>query len=162
MIVYGGAYTLSTAQSMIGLELLGNGGFGSLNYMRDLNLEEGKKNYFSYRVGIGVDPFDNGINESFSLFLPLSIHYTLWNHLEVGLGLTPYTHDVRSVENGQLKTKTEIRTILFPSLGYRTNLGRQWVFRANFTPIHSLHQDADEWLIPWIGIMFARKIGAGK
>ncbi|CAN0445182.1 unnamed protein product, partial [Ectocarpus fasciculatus] len=123
----------SQNRSFIGVELLGRGGFYSINYSHEFDsLKNG--NFFTLRGGFSFVSFGgNNLSSSSDFFIPLSSHYTVGKHWEVGLGVTPYIR-FKSFEDGTISEKTrEFHVLSFASFGYRKNLGEKWLMKASIS-----------------------------
>ncbi len=149
--------SFSQNKSFIAAEVSGNGGFYSLSYLREMkNLGNG--NFFSLRSGLSVMP-RGGYNlaSSVDVFLPLSSHYTLGKHWELGLALTPYLR-FKSFEDAGISEKTRTFDVVsFTGVGYRTDMGDKWLFKASLSAGWYIGRPLNE-IFPWPGIMFARRI----
>jgi hypothetical protein len=109
------------------LEAFGHGGFGSLNYERNLIKIENEKSHWTYRTGLSFLPGD--ANSGYSLIFPNSINflYGKKHMLEVGLG-----------EVFTINLKGSLFMRMMPVLGYRFMSNENpWFARLTYTPFIS-------------------------
>lgn len=109
------------------LEMMGHGGFGSVNYEKNLLKIENEKSHWTFRTGLSVLPGDK--NSGYSLIFPNSINflYGKTHMLEVGLG-----------EVVTLNLKGNFFMRMMPVLGYRfMSKETPWFIRTTYTPFIS-------------------------
>ncbi|MEQ9300449.1 MAG: hypothetical protein RIF33_17885 [Cyclobacteriaceae bacterium] len=159
-----GGFSLATkaqSKNYLGLEVFGNtGSYYSFNFVKDF-VEADRKSFLSYRAGLSILPAQQGFSERYTEFyFPLSVHYTIWKHLEFGMGVTPYIErDLEFSDNGEFSEKAFLRTIVIPSIGYRNDIKEQWFFKVTFTPLHYTAPDNNDLFNAFIGLMLAKRIG---
>lgn len=152
---------LSQDSRYLGVEMLGNGAFYSVSYFHDFSNER-PKSFWGFRAGLGLMPLptSDGMGEermTIDIYVPLSVHYTILEHLEFGMGVTLNTDSRTEFENNESRWITELHTLIVPSIGYRKYMGEKWLFRATFTPIYFTDPD-DGRLLPWLGLTFAKRL----
>ncbi|NHF58305.1 hypothetical protein FK220_003050 [Flavobacteriaceae bacterium TP-CH-4] len=165
---------VSVAQkNTVFLELLGNGGFGSLNYERQLSEQPG----LSARIGVGISFFepDDGLScesgnpycdflgfPDTDISLPFSIHYLIDlnknNYLETGLGYTFQFGSRSKPEETDNESATDVYLI---SIGFRRHFGKEskWMWKFNFTPVIGItdSENSDFGFRPFVGISIGRR-----
>ena len=131
------------------VEALGNGLFGSINYERQLTKEPG----LSLRAGIGFYT-----ENEFYLTIPTSIQYLISlrnsNFIETGVGYTWADAAADDIFNNENVTNSDNLNNLFLSVGYRKHFGKDWMWKANFTPLITNNKDAT---LPWIGVSIGKR-----
>ncbi len=131
------------------IEALGNGLFGSINYERQLTKEPG----LSLRAGIGFYT-----EYEFYLTLPFSIQYLIDlkrnNFIEFGVGYTWADAGADDFFNNETSTNTNNLNNLFLSVGYKKHFGKNWMWKANFTPLITNNQEAT---LPWFGVSIGKR-----
>lgn len=161
-------------KNMVFIELLGNGGFASLNYERQLTKQLG----LSLRLGVGVsflvaeeqEPCDSGnpycgiLNfPDDDVSIPFSIQYLTnlnnGNYLETGLG---YTFQFGSKHPSGPELNESATNVYFTSLGFRRYFGKAnvWMWKVNFTPILGITDSAAKknGIDLWGGISLGRRL----
>lgn len=132
------------------IEALGNGMFGSVNYERRLF----KKPYLTARLGIG---FHAESNIYFSA--PGSIQYLVdlkkSRFVEAGVGYTWAQFGADDCYYCDGSDNTDDYSNLFLSVGYRKHFGRNWMWKANFSPL--IVNNHGEKFRPWIGFSFGKQ-----
>ena len=131
------------------VEALGNGLFGSINYEKQLTKEPG----LSLRAGIGFYT-----ENEFCLTIPTSIQYLISlrnsNFIETGVGYTWADAGADDIFNNENVTNSDNLNNLFLSVGYRKHFGKDWMWKANFTPLITNNKDAT---LPWIGVSIGKR-----
>ncbi len=131
------------------VEALGNGLFGSINYERQLTKEPG----LSLRAGIGFYTEYN-----FYLTLPFSIQYLIDlnrnNFIETGIGYTWADAGADDVFNNESVKNSDNLNNLFLSVGYKKHFGKDWMWKANFTPLITNNKEVT---LPWIGVSIGKR-----
>ena len=131
------------------VEALGNGLFGSINYERQLTKEPG----LSLRAGIGFYT-----ENEFYLTIPTSIQYLISlrnsNFIETGVGYTWADAAADDIFNNENVTNSDNLNNLFLSVGYRKHFGKDWMWKANFTPLITNNKDVT---LPWIGVSIGKR-----
>ena len=131
------------------VEALGNGLFGSINYERQLTKEPG----LSLRAGIGFYT-----ENEFYLTIPTSIQYLISlnnsNFIETGVGYTWADAGTDDIFNNENVTNSDNLNNLFLSVGYRKHFGKDWMWKANFTPLITNNKDVT---LPWIGVSIGKR-----
>lgn len=131
------------------VEALGNGLFGSINYERQLTKEPG----LSLRVGVGFYTEDD-----FYLTIPTSLQYLISlknnNFIETGVGYTWADAGADDIFNDDVSNNGDNLNNLFLSVGYRKHFGKDWMWKANFTPLITNNKDVT---LPWIGISIGKR-----
>ena len=131
------------------VEALGNGLFGSINYERQLTKEPG----LSLRAGIGFyTEYD------FYLTLPFSIQYFIDlnrnNFIETGIGYTWADAGADDIFNNESVKNSDNLNNLFLSVGYKKHFGKDWMWKANFTPLITNNKEVT---LPWIGVSIGKR-----
>ena len=131
------------------VEALGNGLFGSINYERQLTKEPG----LSLRAGIGFyTEYD------FYLTLPFSIQYLIDlnrnNFIETGIGYTWADAGADDIFNNESVKNSDNLNNLFLSVGYKKHFGKDWMWKANFTPLITNNKEVT---LPWIGVSIGKR-----
>jgi hypothetical protein len=131
------------------VEALGNGLFGSINYERQLTKEPG----LSLRAGIGFyTEYD------FYLTLPFSIQYLIDlnrnNFIETGIGYTWADAGADDIFNNESVKNYDNLNNLFLSVGYKKHFGKDWMWKANFTPLITNNKEVT---LPWIGVSIGKR-----
>lgn len=131
------------------VEALGNGLFGSINYERQLTKEPG----LSLRAGIGFyTEYD------FYLTLPFSIQYLIDlnrnNFIETGIGYTWADARADDIFNNESVKNSDNLNNLFLSVGYKKHFGKDWMWKANFTPLITNNKEVT---LPWIGVSIGKR-----
>lgn len=130
------------------VEALGNGLFGSINYERQLTREPG----LSLRLGVGF--YTEYI---FYLTLPFSVQYFIDlkrdNFIEAGIGYTWADANADDFFNDGIDDSSNLNN-LFLSVGYRKHFGKDWMWKANFTPLITNNKGAS---LPWIGLSIGKR-----
>lgn len=131
------------------VEALGNGLFGSINYERQLTKEPG----LSLRAGIGFyTEYD------FYLTLPFSIQYLIDlnrnNFIETGIGYTRADAGADDIFNNESVKNSDNLNNLFLSVGYKKHFGKDWMWKANFTPLITNNKEVT---LPWIGVSIGKR-----
>tara|TARA_B100000780_G_C21095509_1_gene441808 strand:- start:957 stop:1472 length:516 start_codon:yes stop_codon:yes gene_type:complete len=131
------------------VEALGNGLFGSINYERQLTKEPG----LSLRAGIGFyTEYD------FYLTLPFSIQYLIDlnrnNFIETGIGYTWVDAGADDIFNNESVKNSDNLNNLFLSVGYKKHFGKDWMWKANFTPLITNNKEVT---LPWIGVSIGKR-----
>jgi hypothetical protein len=131
------------------VEALGNGLFGSINYERQLTKEPG----LSLRAGIGFYTEYN-----FYLTLPFSIQYLIDlnrnNFIETGIGYTWADAGADDIFNNESVKNYDNLNNLFLSVGYKKHFGKDWMWKANFTPLITNNKEVT---LPWIGVSIGKR-----
>ena len=131
------------------VEALGNGLFGSINYERQLTKEPG----LSLRAGIGFYTEYN-----FYLTLPFSIQYLIDlnrnNFIETGIGYTWADAGADDIFNNESVKNSDNLNNLFLSVGYKKHFGKDWMWKANFTPLITNNKEVT---LPWIGVSIGKR-----
>jgi len=131
------------------VEALGNGLFGSINYERQITKEPG----LSLRAGIGFYT-----ENTFYLTLPFSVQYLIDlkrnNFIEAGVGYTWADAGADDIFNNDGNTNSDNLNNLFLSIGYKKHFGKDWMWKANFTPLLTNNKDVT---LPWIGISIGKR-----
>lgn len=132
------------------VEALGNGMLGSVNYERRLF----KKPNLTARIGIGFHAESN-----IYLSTPVSIQYLIdlkrSSFIETGVGYTWAQYGADDCFYCDGSDNTENYHNLFLSIGYRKHFGRDWMWKANFTPL--IVNNHGENFRPWIGVSFGKQ-----
>lgn len=160
---------VNAQKNAVFLELLGMGGFASMNYERQLT----RRSALSARLGIGVSFWEPVAEEESSegsgcvcpslnfpdadISIPFSLQYllSLWktNYLETGLG---YTFQFGSVKRNESHTH-----VLYGNIGFRRHFGRArgWMWKANFRPILGMADSKTKktGIIPYAGISVGKR-----
>ncbi len=126
--------TRANSQTMVYAELLGNGGFYSVNVEPEIN------KIWSARIGAGIFPFDK--NTFVSIPMLIQARWGVPNHKVVlggGASIQKYFYKRESVGRDYLLTA---------SVGY-LYLTDKSLFKISFTPLVT-HKA----FFPWIGIAF--------
>lgn len=131
------------------VEALGNGLFGSINYERQLTKEPG----LSLRAGIGFyTEYD------FYLTLPFSIQYLIDlnrnNFIETGIGYTWADAGADDIFNNKSVKNSDNLNNLFLSVGQKKHFGKDWMWKANFTPLITNNKEVT---LPWIGVYIGKR-----
>ncbi|MDB4292319.1 hypothetical protein N9954_02870 [Maribacter sp.] len=170
IIILTGAAGVFAQKNTAFIELLGNGGFASLNYERQLTKQPG----LSLRLGFGVSFWELGEREDGSsegsgcvcpelnfpdadLSIPFSLQYLipLWktNYLETGLG---YTYQFGSAKRNESNTN-----VFYGSVGFRRHFGRTkgWMWKVSFTPVLRISdsETKNSGIGPWAGIALGKR-----
>ena len=131
------------------VEALENGLFGSINYERQLTKEPG----LSLRAGIGFYTEYN-----FYLTLPFSIQYLIDlnrnNFIETGIGYTWADAGADDIFNNESVKNYDNLNNLFLSVGYKKHFGKDWMWKANFTPLITNNKEVT---LPWIGVSIGKR-----
>lgn len=142
------------ALNTVYIEALGMGGYGSLNYERQLYQK--KKLHIGVRLGVGtyrLRDFETKLNPDITLPFSLNAYYGKTHHIEVGLGQT-FTSIVGA---SPVDFKVERQNTLSSNftIGYRfQRSSRGMMFRVNYSPIISLNQSFKHWYGASIGYSF--------
>ncbi len=132
------------------IEALGNGILGSVNYERRLF----KKPNLTARIGIGFHA-----ESTIYLSTPVSIQYLIdlkkSSFIEAGVGYTWAQYGADDCFHCDGSDNTENYNNLFLSVGYRKHFGRNWMWKANFSPL--IVNNHDENFRPWIGVSFGKQ-----
>lgn len=131
------------AKNSVYLDIMGTGGWYSLNYERIV--------YTNNNLGLGVSSgvsvmhfkdFDLQFNPDFSIPLSLNAFYGKKHHLEVGVGST-FASVVRADEDYFAKRYLNVNLTM--TLGYRYQKpGGGFMFRAAYTPIIPVYRQITE------------------
>ncbi len=131
------------------VEALGNGLLGSVNYERQITREPG----LSLRAGIGFYT-----EHDFYLTLPFSIQCLIdlkrKNYIEAGIGYTWADAGADDIFNNNKISNSDNLNNLFISVGYRKHFGKDWMWKANFTPLITNNKDVT---LPWVGISIGKR-----
>lgn len=147
-------------EKYLGLEILGNGGFYSINYLQEFSSDH-DQSCWGVRSGFGIIPvsnefFGNKTKET-QLYFPVSANYRFSRKFEVGLGITLNTNITVSEVNNLTERSTDTDIWIVPSIGYRKPIGDNWLFKVSMTPI-IFPQSVDQSFLPWFGAMFAKRL----
>jgi len=139
---------LSKLRNIVFVEALGNGLFGSINYERQLTSGPG----LSIRLGIGFYT-----ENAFYLTLPISVQYLIDlkkdNFIEAGIGYTWADAGADDLFNDNITDSDNLNN-LFLSVGYRKHFGKDWMWKASFTPLLTNNKDVT---LPWVGLSIGKR-----
>lgn len=120
------AQNISPKTKAVYFELLGSGGFGSLNFEKQI-LRKNKTDFY-WGAGFSIAPIDK--NNGIGLVFPLMIHTLLGekaHRLELGLG-----------QGLTLSTKGSFFALTTAAIGYRYQPeSKNWFCRLTYTPLIS-------------------------
>lgn len=136
-------------------ELLGKGGYYSINYERrilqkrnhNLNIHLG----FAYPIG------PNFVFKNSVLVSPFSFYYSFGRVIqaEIGVGINQYI-DLDPKRDYPSELKKPYTIIYSPSVGVRLETKRNFLFRATFCPLFIVNKDKlvqrNLYFISWFGI----------
>lgn len=108
--------------NMLYIELLGNGGFISINYERFIT------DKISFRLGMGTDPPPYSV----AAFYPIIINYTFESPFEIGLGVTFFNFKGGYLRDEIFADKTS-GAIITSVIGFKKNYN-WFLLKASFTP----------------------------
>lgn len=140
---------LPKLRNAVFVEALGNGLFGSINYERQLTNQPG----LNIRLGIGFYTEDE-----FYMTFPISVQYLIDlkkdNFIEAGIGYTWADAGADDLFNDNNITDNDNLNNLFLSVGYRKHFGKDWMWKANFTPLITNNKDVT---LPWVGLSIGKR-----
>lgn len=131
------------AKNAVYLDILGNGGWYSLNYERILYSQNKLNLAFSSGLSINhFKDFNDRFNPDLSLPLSLNSFYGKNHHLEVGIGTT-FASVVRADEDYYAERLLNINLTM--TLGYRYQRpGGGFLFRVAYTPLIPVYRQTTE------------------
>lgn len=135
----------TVATNVVYLELLGAGGFGSLNYEHLFLMKESLRS--GLRAGIitsRIFDFQGRLNPDFSLPVSWLLFYGSKHNLEFGLGTT-FTSTVRA-SSGKFTPERRAGLHQHFCLGYRyQKTGSGFLFRITYTPVIEFYRYFSHW-----------------
>ncbi len=146
--------SLSTKKNSIYLEILGIGGYGSLNYER--GLFEVNKIKIGARLGLStyhLTDFTTSFNPD--IIIPIAIHAQYGNKHNAEVGLGQVISNI--VETNEVTFNPERTTNIHANftIGYRYQKPKGgFVFRINYSPVIEFYKDYRHWAGLSVGYAF--------
>jgi hypothetical protein len=129
------------------VEVGGMGGFGTINYERQLTKEPGP----GIRIGAGFYS-----EKGFYLTVPVGINYLFslkrkTAFIDAGLDVTWFRFDAKLFSSSHVVNEDHFVSFI-PNVGYRKHTRKNLMWRASLTPVINKYT-----FIPWLGIAVGKR-----
>lgn len=141
-------------KNFIYAELLGKGGYYSLNYER--RFLNKNNNHLNVHIGLAYPVGPNFVFKNSVIVMPISVYYSYGKvfQIEAGLGINQYI-DFDSYRFAPHNKGKFYSPLFNPSIGFRIENNLHYIFRLTYCPLFDYNKyESKLYIITWLGLSF--------